>query len=451
MNMVAGEVRDPERSIPRALGVGIAIVIAIYLGANLVYLHALGRDGLAASSAAAADAAARYFGPGGARFIAVSAMISIFGFVSVAILSNSRIVYAMAADGSFFRAVGRVHPRFGSPHIAIVLIAVWSIVLLLFTRGDLGKLLSGVVFADWIFFGLGAASVFVLRRRRPELARPYRVLGYPWLPAFFVVAAGVGVASSFIAEPAMSLLGVAQLGGGARALPLRSSGARCEARGVGRGSRSRPARASERPRPAPAAAAAAVPRGRDRGRRPRGRTLVSGRRRRAPGRRDRLARRRARGEAAARSRAASSSTTRTSEFVPRAQAAIRGGMLNVRNADDSAHRARFTLAGGRRRGLAAGRGGGERRGAGGARRRARSRRAGLVLVTCDLHPATRGWIRVFDQPYFTVPDSAGRFAFDSVPPGRWRLRAWSPVAGEIERDVIVDSAGTAFVELRLPP
>ena len=211
MNMVAGEVRDPERSIPRALMVGIAIVIAIYLGANLVYLHALGRDGLAASHAAAADAAARYFGPGGARFIAVSAMISIFGFVSVAILSNSRIVYAMAADGSFLAAAGRVHPRFGSPHVAIMLIAFWSIALLVFTRGDLGALLSGVVFADWIFFGLGAASVFVLRRVRPDAARPYRVPGYPWLPAFFVLAAMVGVASSFVASPVMSLLGVAQL------------------------------------------------------------------------------------------------------------------------------------------------------------------------------------------------------------------------------------------------
>jgi len=212
MNMVAGEVRDPERSIPRALGVGIAIVIAIYLGANLVYLHALGRDGLAASHAAAADAAARYFGAGGARFIAIAAMLSIFGFVSVAILANSRIVYAMAADGSFFPAVGRVHPRFGSPHIAIVLIGAWSIVLLLLTRGDLDDLLSTVVFADWIFFGLGAASVFVLRRKRPEAPRPYLVLGYPWLPAFFVVAAVVGIASAIIDKPGMSLIGVLQIG-----------------------------------------------------------------------------------------------------------------------------------------------------------------------------------------------------------------------------------------------
>ncbi len=214
MNMAAGEVRDPERSIPRALGIGIGIVIAIYLGANVVYLHALGRDGLAASSAAAADAAERYFGAGGGTFIAVSAMVSIFGFISVAILANARVVYAMAADGNFLPAAGRVHPKFGSPHVAIVLIAVWSLVLLVVTRGDLGALLSGVVFADWIFFGLGAASVFALRRSRPDAVRPYRVPGYPWLPAFFVIAAVIGVASSFVSSLRMSLFGMAQLAAG---------------------------------------------------------------------------------------------------------------------------------------------------------------------------------------------------------------------------------------------
>jgi APA family basic amino acid/polyamine antiporter len=221
MNMAAGEVRDPERTIPRALGIGIGIVIAIYLGANIVYLHALGRDGLAVSNAAAADAAARYFGPAGATFIAVSAMVSIFGFVSVAILANARVVYAMAADGSFLAAAGRVHPRFGSPHVAIVLLAAWSLVLLFATGGDLGSLLSGVVFADWVFFGLGAASVFVLRRRRPDAARPYRVPGYPWLPAFFVASAVVGVASSFVSSLRMSLVGMAMLGAGVIAFQWR--------------------------------------------------------------------------------------------------------------------------------------------------------------------------------------------------------------------------------------
>jgi basic amino acid/polyamine antiporter, APA family len=224
MNMAGGEVREPERTIPRALGIGIAIVIAIYLGANVVYLHALGRDGLAASHAAAADAAARYFGPGGGIFVKVAAMVSIFGFVSVAILANSRIVYAMATDGIFLAAAGRVHPRFGSPHVAIVLIAAWSIVLLFATGGDLGALLSGVVFADWIFFGLGAASVFVLRRTRPGAVRPYRVPGYPWLPAFFVAAAVVGVASSFVASPKMSLFGAALLLAGAGAFRLTVRG-----------------------------------------------------------------------------------------------------------------------------------------------------------------------------------------------------------------------------------
>jgi len=211
MNMVAGEVRDPERTIPRALMIGIAIVIAIYLGANLVYLHALGRDGLAISKAAAADTASVVFGAWGATFIAIAAMISIFGFIGVAILSNSRIVFAMATDGIFLRAAGRVHPRFGSPHVAVLLIGLWSLVLLFLSNGDLGTLLSAVVFADWIFFGLGAASVFVLRRTRPDAPRPYRVPGYPWLPAFFVAAAVVGIASSFVASARISLIGVGLL------------------------------------------------------------------------------------------------------------------------------------------------------------------------------------------------------------------------------------------------
>ncbi|HUO51223.1 MAG TPA: amino acid permease [Gemmatimonadaceae bacterium] len=220
MNMAAGEVRDPARTIPRALVTGVALVIAIYLGANVVYLHALGRDGLALSNAAAADAATRIFGPAGGTFIALSAMISIFGFTSVAILSNSRIVYAMAADGVFLRAAGRVHPRFGSPHVAILLLAAWSLVLLFGARGDLGTLLDGVVFADWIFFGLGAASVFVLRRTRPDAERPYRVRGYPWLPAFFVAAAVGGVASAVLAAPTVSLIGAGLLAAGAGAYAL---------------------------------------------------------------------------------------------------------------------------------------------------------------------------------------------------------------------------------------
>jgi APA family basic amino acid/polyamine antiporter len=211
LNMVAGEIKRPEWTIPRALTLGIAIVIVIYLGANAVYVHVLGRDGLAASGAVAADTAVRLIGPTGGTLITIGAMLSILGFVNVVLLGNSRMPYAMARDGLFLSAAGKIHPRFGTPHVAIGIMVAWSLVLLVGTRGDLGALLSGVVFADWIFFGLGGASVFVLRRTRPDAVRPYRSLGYPVLPALFVIAAAVGIVSSFVATPKMSLFGTGLL------------------------------------------------------------------------------------------------------------------------------------------------------------------------------------------------------------------------------------------------
>jgi basic amino acid/polyamine antiporter, APA family len=214
LNMVAGEIKRPEWTIPRALTLGILIVIAIYLGANAVYVHVLGRDGLAASSAVAADTAVRLIGPTGGTLITVGAMLSILGFVNVVLLGNSRMPYAMARDGMFLSAAGKIHPRFGTPHVAIAIMVAWSLILLVGTKGDLGALLSGVVFADWIFFGLGGASVFVLRRSRPDLARPYKALGYPVLPALFVLAAAIGIVSSYIAAPKMSLFGTGMLAAG---------------------------------------------------------------------------------------------------------------------------------------------------------------------------------------------------------------------------------------------
>lgn len=211
LNMVAGEIKRPEWTIPRALTLGIAIVIAIYLGANAVYVHVLGRDGLAASAAVAADTAVRLVGPIGGTLITLGAMLSILGFVNVVLLGNSRIPFAMARDGAFLAAAGRIHPRFGTPHVAIAIMVIWSLVLLFGTRGEIGSLLSGVVFADWIFFGLGGASVFVLRRKRPDAVRPYRSLGYPVLPGLFVVAAAVGIVSAYIAAPKTSAFGTALL------------------------------------------------------------------------------------------------------------------------------------------------------------------------------------------------------------------------------------------------
>ena len=211
MSMVAGEVRRPERNVPRGLALGIAIVVAIYLGTNVVYLHLLGRDALAASGAVAADAAERLVGPAGATAITAGAMLSILGFVNVVILATPRVFFAMARDGLFLPAAARVHPRWRTPHVAIAIMGAWAIVLLLVSRGDMDLLLGAVVFADWIFFGLGAASVFALRRSRPNDERPYRAIGYPWVPAFFVAAAAVGVISAIVSARATSLLGVVLL------------------------------------------------------------------------------------------------------------------------------------------------------------------------------------------------------------------------------------------------
>jgi hypothetical protein len=134
-------------------------------------------------------------------------------------------------------------------------------------------------------------------------------------------------------------------------------------------------------------------------------------------------------------------------IVPPVQASMTGGTLNVRNADDTRHRARFTLTGAKDSLL----GVVEETGAGQVVPAPKLlARAGLIVITCDDHPATRGWIKVFDQPYYANVDSAGRFVMDSVPPGRWKLHAWNPKLGERVREVTVDSAGLAFIDLSYP-
>jgi basic amino acid/polyamine antiporter, APA family len=211
MNMVAGEIRDPERSIPRALLLGIAIVVLAYVGANAAYLRALGRDGLAMSAAPAADTAGRMLGASGATLMTLAVTVSILGFIAVALMAQSRIAYAMARDGLLISAIGRVHPRFGTPYLAILIMGAWAVLLLIITRGKMGGLLTANVFPSWIFQGLAAASVLVLRRREPELPRPYHVVGYPLVPLAFVGAAIVGVVSAFVSAPGMSMVGVALL------------------------------------------------------------------------------------------------------------------------------------------------------------------------------------------------------------------------------------------------
>jgi basic amino acid/polyamine antiporter, APA family len=187
VTFAAGEVKQPERNLPLALVLGTAAVMAVYLGLSSVYYHVLPLDQVAGSPRVAADAAVRIFGRSGSHLVTLAIIISMFGSMNGMILAGARIYYAMAEDRLFFRWCAAVHPRFRTPHLSLVLQAAWSMVLLLMGRYD--QLFTYVIFAAWVFYALTAFAVVLLRRKLPDLPRPYRVFGYPFVPIAFVLAA----------------------------------------------------------------------------------------------------------------------------------------------------------------------------------------------------------------------------------------------------------------------
>ena len=200
----AGEARDPQRTFPRGIGLGAAVLVAIYLTANAGYVAALGGPGVAATDRVAADAVRVLFGPGAAKLVTAVILVSIFSAANGLSLTVPRMYFAMARDGVFFRALGDVHPRFGTPALAVAVSAVWA--MLLAVSGTFEQLFTYVVFASWIFAALAAASVFVLRR--PEAPRPFRVPGYPVTPALFIAAAAGIVINTLVARPVQALIGL---------------------------------------------------------------------------------------------------------------------------------------------------------------------------------------------------------------------------------------------------
>lgn len=215
LNYVAEEVRDPRRNLPFSLLLGTGIVVLVYVLVNVAYLRALGADGLAATLTPAADAAGRFLGGLGDRFVAAAIAISTFGFLDLAVLAPTRVYYAMAADGLFPRSVARLHPRFQTPSLAIVIQSTWAIALAL--TGTYGDLLDSVVFADWIFFGSTVAALFVFRTRMPLASRPagsFSRSGYPLAPALFVLVAAGVVLSVVIGSPGRAAVGALVLAAG---------------------------------------------------------------------------------------------------------------------------------------------------------------------------------------------------------------------------------------------
>lgn len=209
LTYAAGEVRDPTRNMPRALTLGLLGVIAIYLVVNLAYFAALPMRDLAGTSRVAERAATAMLGPSGATIVALTVVVSTFGCNAAAILASSRLLYAMAADGLFFRSAGAVHPRFHSPHVAIILVTAWSSLLAL--SGTYEQLFTYVVFTSVLFSLFGGLALFQLRRTRPGVERPYRVWGYPVVPALFMLGSVFVIYNTLKQRPFESFAGLGLL------------------------------------------------------------------------------------------------------------------------------------------------------------------------------------------------------------------------------------------------
>lgn len=207
LSFVSSEFKNTQRDLPRGLFFGTFIVVVTYLLANVAYYSVLTNTQLQHTQRAAATAVSAATGGGSAVFISVLILVSIIGATNGMILTGPRVYYAMAEEGLFFPIFGKVSARFRAPVFAILVQGLWAAGLTLL--GSFQELFTYVVFTGWIFYGLAVGGVIVLRIRRPELERPFRAPGYPWLPALFVLAA-VGITlSAVIASPMHALFGIA--------------------------------------------------------------------------------------------------------------------------------------------------------------------------------------------------------------------------------------------------
>src|SRR6266446_1996904 len=203
----AGETINAQRNFPRALLIGSAALIGIYLVANLAYLAALGPVRAAQTDSIAAAAVTAVIGPAASKLVALAILISIFSATNGITLTAPRVYYAMARDGVFFHQLANVHPRFRTPAFAVLAGSAWAIVLA--ATGTFEQLLTYVVFTGWLFYALGAASIFVYRRQRSDRELPYRVPGYPWTPLLFITAAVALVLNTIVTQFDRAAVGLA--------------------------------------------------------------------------------------------------------------------------------------------------------------------------------------------------------------------------------------------------
>ena len=206
ISYVAGEIKDPGRNIPKASLLSMVVIIAIYVLANGVFISALSIEKMAGSNLVASDAAEVYLGSSGASIIALAILICTLGANNANVLTSARITYAMAKEKLFFRSVSKVHSKTETPANALIIQGIWATILT-FT-GSFNQLITYMVFASWIFYGMSAGAVIILRHQRPEMERPYRVWGYPWVPAIFILFAAWLTVNTILEAPRDAAIGI---------------------------------------------------------------------------------------------------------------------------------------------------------------------------------------------------------------------------------------------------
>lgn len=206
---VSGEVKDPQRVLPRAFLFGAAVVSLLYVTVTVAYLLVVPLPAMPGSTLIAADVAEAVLGPVGVVLVSGAVALSTFGTLNGSMMTGPRVFYAMAEDGLFFRSLARVQPRYGTPGGAIALSVVLGVIFV--SVRSFGQLADQFVIGIWPFYALGVAAVLVLRRREPEAERPYRAWGYPWVPAAFVLAAVLLLGNYLVRETETVLWNVAVL------------------------------------------------------------------------------------------------------------------------------------------------------------------------------------------------------------------------------------------------
>jgi len=213
VSFIAGEIRDPKRNIPLALALGVTAVIGVYVLVKAAYLRVLSIPEIAATPRVGALLAQRAIGPAGGAFLAATILMSIVGAMNGWAMTAPRIFFAQARDGMFLPAFAKVHPRYQTPYISILLFGAWSVILAL--TGTYETLASYAMFAAWIFYGLTSLGVLILRLRHPELPRPYRMWGYPVTLLLFVGVAFGFVVNTLVATPGPAVAGTLLIASGA--------------------------------------------------------------------------------------------------------------------------------------------------------------------------------------------------------------------------------------------